>query len=77
MFNRNGELQKNKEEYLVRFSMIPIYNSDNELSLGFYPKRYYRKQEKEQLIRDSKQQRLKTIFLYNISQPQSTIIKSY
>jgi hypothetical protein len=61
--------------------MIPIYNSDTELSLDFNSKRYYRRKarkEKEQLIRELTQNNkdLKQ-FSYNISQPQSTIIKSY
>jgi hypothetical protein len=41
---------KDQEEFWLRFSMIPIYNSENELSLGVYTemllKREIRKKEK-------------------------------
>jgi PAS domain-containing protein len=30
--NRNDCLYKDQEEFWLRFSMIPIYNSENELS---------------------------------------------
>ena len=48
---------KNKEEYWVRFSMIPIYNSDNELSHWISIQRDItdekkQEKEKEQLIRE-------------------------
>ncbi|MFV8345350.1 PAS domain-containing protein [Flavobacterium sp. ZB4P13] len=50
-------LTKNKEEYWVRFSMIPIYNSDNELSHWISIQRdtteeKKQEKEKEQLIRE-------------------------
>jgi PAS domain S-box-containing protein len=50
-------LTKNKEEYWVRFSMIPIYNSDNELSHWISIQRDIteekkQEKEKEQLIRE-------------------------
>ncbi|TRX02804.1 PAS domain-containing sensor histidine kinase [Flavobacterium gawalongense] len=49
--------KKNKEEYWVRFSMIPIYNSENELSHWISIQRDVSKEkkqekEKEQLIRE-------------------------
>lgn len=48
---------KNKDEYRVRFSMIPIYNSDNELSHWISIQRDITEEkkhekEKEQLIRE-------------------------
>ena len=50
-------LTKNKEEYWVRFSMIPIYNSENELSHWISIQRDIteekkQEKEKEQLIRE-------------------------
>lgn len=50
-------LTKNKEEYWVRFSMIPIYNSENELSHWISIQREIteekkQEKEKEQLIRE-------------------------
>lgn len=50
-------LTKNKEEYWVRFSMIPIYNADNELSHWISIQRDIteekrQEKEKEQLIRE-------------------------
>lgn len=50
-------LTKNKEEYWVRFSMIPIYNSENELSHWISIQRDItdekkKEKEKEQLIRE-------------------------
>ncbi|TDE51032.1 PAS domain-containing protein [Flavobacterium sp. GT3P67] len=50
-------LTKNKEEYWVRFAMIPIYNSDNELSHWISIQRDItdeknQEKEKEQLIRE-------------------------
>ncbi|MFV5686775.1 PAS domain-containing protein [Flavobacterium sp. GB2R13] len=49
--------KKNKEEYWVRFSMIPIYNSENELSHWISIQRDVtaekkQEKEKEQLIRE-------------------------
>jgi PAS domain S-box-containing protein len=49
--------KKNKEEYWVRFSMIPIYNSENELSHWISIQRDIsdekkQEKEKEQLIRE-------------------------
>ncbi|MDI6050990.1 PAS domain-containing protein [Flavobacterium sp. XS2P24] len=50
-------LNKNREEYWVRFSMIPIYNSENELSHWISIQRDItdekkQEKEKEQLIRE-------------------------
>jgi hypothetical protein len=43
--------RKNKEDFLVTFSMIPIYNVEKTHSLGFYAERCIRrKARKEQLI---------------------------
>jgi hypothetical protein len=53
-FKGRGELGRNElqkaDKFWLRFSMIPIYNSENELSLGFYTKRCFgreRQQEKK------------------------------
>jgi hypothetical protein len=50
---------KDQEEFWLRFSMIPIYNSENELSHWVSIQRCYgreiRKRKKEHLIRESKQ----------------------
>jgi hypothetical protein len=59
-FKGRGELGRNElqkaDKFWLRFSMIPIYNSENELSLGFHTRDVSdekdKKKRKEQLIRD-------------------------
>jgi PAS domain S-box-containing protein len=76
--------KKNKEEYWVRFSMIPIYNSDNELSHWISIQKDVteeRKQEKEkeQLIRELTQnnkdlKQFSYITSHNLRAPLSNLI---
>ena len=76
--------KKNKEEYWVRFSMIPIYNSDNELSHWISIQKDVteeRKQEKEkeQLIRELTQnnkdlKQFSYITSHNLRVPLSNLI---
>ena len=76
--------KKNKEKYWVRFSMIPIYNSDNELSHWISIQKDVteeRKQEKEkeQLIRELTQnnkdlKQFSYITSHNLRAPLSNLI---
>lgn len=76
--------KKNKEEYWVRFSMIPIYDSDNELSHWISIQKDVteeRKQEKEkeQLIRELTQnnkdlKQFSYITSHNLRAPLSNLI---
>lgn len=76
--------KRNKEEYWVRFSMIPIYNSDNELSHWISIQKDVteeRKQEKEkeQLIRELTQnnkdlKQFSYITSHNLRAPLSNLI---
>lgn len=76
--------KNNKEEYWVRFSMIPIYNSDNELSHWISIQKDVteeRKQEKEkeQLIRELTQnnkdlKQFSYITSHNLRAPLSNLI---
>jgi hypothetical protein len=64
-------LPKEKEDFFVTFSMIPIYNVENELthwvSMQKDVSEERSKKRKEQLNRAySKQQGFKTVFLYNV-----------
>ncbi|MGL2986631.1 PAS domain-containing sensor histidine kinase [Flavobacterium sp. RSSA_27] len=76
--------KKNKEEYWVRFSMIPIYNADNQLSHWISIQKDVteeRKQEKEkeQLIRELTQnnkdlKQFSYITSHNLRAPLSNLI---
>ena len=76
--------KKNKEEYWVRFSMIPIYNSENKLSHWISIQRDVteeknQEKEKEQLIRELTQnnkdlKQFSYITSHNLRAPLSNLI---
>jgi hypothetical protein len=70
---------KDQEEFWLRFSMIPIYNSENELSHWVSIQRCYeeRNQEKkkEHLIRELTQNNKDLKQFYYLSQPQGFFIE--
>ena len=76
--------KKNKEEYCVRFSMIPIYNSENQLSHWISIQRDVteeknQEKEKEQLIRELTQnnkdlKQFSYITSHNLRAPLSNLI---
>jgi hypothetical protein len=72
--------RKNKEDFLVTFSMIPIYNVENELTFGFlcrkmYPKRRSKKRKKqEQLTQNNKDlKQFSYITSHNLRAPISNL----
>lgn len=77
-------LTKNRDEYWVRFSMIPIYNSENELSHWISIQRDItdekkQEKEKEQLIRELTQnnkdlKQFSYITSHNLRAPLSNLI---